>query len=161
MSEVLRPAPRPIGERDLDELVDLCREHAAYERAAFVERADHARALGALLAAEDAFAWVVEGTGELAGFATAFLERSTWDAARFLHMDCLYLRPAYRGRGLGRRLMGEVARTARERGAVNLQWQTPVWNEGAVRFYRRLGGGDAEKQRFTVAGDALEALAQR
>ena len=162
MSEFLRP----FETRDLDELVRLCQEHAEYERAPWVERDDRVLALESLLRAEDAWCWVIESgasnevKAELGGFATVFLERSTWDAGRFLHLDCLYLRPAYRGRGIGQRLMAEAAKTAHELGAISLQWQTPVWNEGAARFYRRLGASAAEKLRFTLSREQIARVAQ-
>ncbi len=150
---------RRLEEADLPELVQLCREHAAYEEAAWRDgdRVPGLRDL--LLSTSDARCWVVEGNGELAGFATVTMERSTWDAARFLHLDCLFLRPAYRGQGLGQALFARVVSAATELGAVNLQWQTPTWNEGAIRFYRRLGATSSEKLRFTMSPERCAALA--
>jgi ribosomal protein S18 acetylase RimI-like enzyme len=40
---------------------------------------------------------------------------------------------------------------ARAQGCEALQWQTPVWNEGAIRFYDRLGATRLAKQRYTLA----------
>ena len=62
--------------------------------------------------------------------------------------------------GLGEALVARAARFALERKAVNLQWQTPSWNEGAIRFYRRLGTSDTNKQRFTMTPEQCAALAQ-
>lgn len=144
---------RPLERRDLAELVDLCREHAAFERATWVE-GERVQNLERLLLDSDlAFAWVIEGDDELAGFATARRELSTWDAALYLHLDCLYLREAYRGRGWGQILIRKAAETALESGAVNLQWQTPTWNHDAIRFYERLGAAGKEKLRFTLDRD--------
>ena len=146
---------RPLERRDLAGLVELCREHACYERASW---SDHEREeklatlfLGSgFLSSGRPMCWVVDGSDELAGFASANLELSTWDAAQYLHLDCLYLRAAYRGQGFGRVLIEEVARVALETGAVNVQWQTPVWNDDAARFYERLGAVAAKKLRFTL-----------
>jgi len=144
---------RPLERRDLPELAQLCREHAEFEKAAWNDF-DRTEKLDALfLDSADARCWVVDGEGELAGFASVTLERSTWDADRFLHLDCIFLRPGYRGRALGQVLMTRVARAAVEFGAVNLQWQTPAWNADAIRFYRRLGASAAEKLRFTMTPD--------
>ena len=38
----------------------------------------------------------------------------------------------------------------RQMGCANLQWQTPAWNEAAIRFYDRLGAGRLAKQRYTL-----------
>ncbi len=142
---------RRLERRDLPELVELCREHAAYERSAWVEYERTGGLERKFLASADARAWVVEGDSELAGFASATLELSTWDAGSHLHLDCLYLRPAYRGAGVGEALIAQVARTAVELDAICLQWQTPAWNEGAKRFYRRLGATWQEQLRFTLS----------
>lgn len=151
---------RNLERTDVPELVRLCREHAQYERAPWSEYERVAKLESLLLGADDARCWVADGAGELAAFASVTLERSTWGAGHYLHLDCIYLRPAYRGQGLGRELMAEVARAAVEMGALDLQWQTPSWNDGAVRFYRRLGATSAEKLRFTLSPEQCRAVAR-
>jgi uncharacterized protein YneR len=39
---------------------------------------------------------------------------------------------------------------AKEKGCVNVQWQTPVFNEKAIRFYERIGGKALDKKRFSI-----------
>jgi GNAT superfamily N-acetyltransferase len=68
-----------------------------------------------------------------------------------MHMDCLFVRAAHRNQNIGTRLMLEVLREAQRRGIAQLQWQTPLWNVGADRFYRRLGVQPSEKYRYTLA----------
>ncbi len=50
----------------------------------------------------------------------------------------------------------EIASLAYRLGCVNVQWQTPVWNERAIRFYQRLGGEGKEKVRFVFGGEAKD-----
>ncbi|MCH9650601.1 MAG: GNAT family N-acetyltransferase [Deltaproteobacteria bacterium] len=142
---------RRLEEKDLPELVELCREHAAFEQAPWVEKERLAGLRDLFLTSDDSRCWVLDAPDELAGFASASLELATWDAQRYLHLDCLYLREAYRGQGLGLALVERVAQAALEMGAVNLQWQTPEWNDGAERFYRRLGAVPQRKLRFTLS----------
>ncbi|WP_017600570.1 GNAT family N-acetyltransferase, partial [Nocardiopsis lucentensis] len=87
---------------------------------------------------------------EVVGYATCSPEVSTWDGCEYLHMDCLFLRDGTRGAGLGARIMDAVADTARGLGLTEVQWQTPVWNEDAIRFYDRLGARAKEKLRYTL-----------
>ncbi len=141
---------RLIRREDLPELVRLCREHAEYERAGWHEYERSAKLESMLLGNEDVRCWVVDGAGELAGFASAMVERSTWDAGHFLHLDCLFLRPKYRRLGLGRALIAEVARWAVQKNMSGMQWQTPRWNQLAARFYERLGAAGAEKIRYSL-----------
>ena len=136
---------------DIDSLVRLCREHAAFEDAAFIEH-DRRRGLESALfgPAPLLFGWVAEGQEELAGYMTATIDYSTWDARRFLHMDCLFLRPAYRRMGLGRAFLMELRRFARVAGCAEIQWQTPVDNVDAIAFYRKIGAHGRPKQRFRM-----------
>lgn len=164
----IAPTIRLLETRDLPEFVALCEEHATYERADWIPR-DRIGALQSLLIDSDtARCWVVEARGgeeqvldrqdRLAGFATASLELSTWDAAHYLHLDCLYLRESYRGQGLGRALFARVAAEVEKLGAINLQWQTPGWNEDAIRFYQRLGASSKPKLRLTLDAKGCRAL---
>lgn len=110
MTAVIRPATPG----DLDAVVTLCGEHAAFERATFsAERAQVG--LGAFLFEERPRAWclVVEANGMLIGYATYSLEFSTWRASEYAHMDCLYLKDAYRSAGIGRELITKGPRGCR------------------------------------------------
>lgn len=153
--EAAEPGPhvRRARPADLPRIVELIREHAAYEKAA-PPTDDLADRLGPLLfgsAAPRLHCVVAQlADGEVVGYATCSAEMSTWDARQYLHMDCLFLRDGTRGHGLGPRLVDAVVAIARELGLTEVQWQTPSWNEGAVRFYNRLGAQAKEKLRYTL-----------
>lgn len=150
---------RATSPGDIAALIELCAEHAAYEGASYNPRDKCEHLSSALFSTSPhLYAWVVEQHGKLVGYATATREFSTWDAAVFLHMDCLYLRKEVRGAGLGRRLLREIARLALQIGCVNVQWQTPVWNKHAISFYQHLGAEGKQKVRFFFARDALETF---
>ncbi|GCE29881.1 N-acetyltransferase [Dictyobacter alpinus] len=144
---------------DIESLIELCAEHAAYEEVQYDPQDKDIHLAGALFTASPRlYAWVVEQHGRLMGYATATEEFSTWDADAFLHMDCLYLREEVRGAGLGRRLIREIASLALQLGCVNVQWQTPLWNAHAISFYQHLGAEGKQKVRFFFAADALETF---
>jgi len=103
--------------------------------------------------------WVAEIGGALAGYATATREFSTWQADYYLHMDCLYLRPAARNRGLGEALVSMMAAESVRLRCGGMQWQTPATNLRAVGFYRRIGAQSKDKLRFYLSADATKALA--
>ncbi|MDI2127767.1 GNAT family N-acetyltransferase [Yinghuangia seranimata] len=150
-----RPLVRPARLEDLPAVAVLAAEHAAYEKAAPPARG-LAERLGAVLfppggAAPRAYCVVAElPGGELVGYATCSPEFSTWDASEYLHMDCLFLRDGHRGLRLGPMLVEAVVDRARALGMAHVQWQTPVWNDGAIRFYDRLGATAKEKLRYTL-----------
>lgn len=145
---------RAVMPTDLDEIVQLCAEHAAYERAPFTHDGQQQRLHEALCGRPPRLAmWVVESRG-LQGFAAASVEFSTWQARCFLHLDCLFLRPRWRRQGWGARLLEEVASYGRRQGCREIQWQTPPWNAQAIAFYERQGAQGRAKVRFTKPIDS-------
>ncbi|MFF4324641.1 GNAT family N-acetyltransferase [Streptomyces sp. NPDC001568] len=144
------PVVRPARPEDLPRLVELIHEHIAYERSAPRPPGLAAR-LGPQLFAAQPRQWVLLAetpAGAVAGYAACSAEFAFWDARHHLHMDCLYLADGARGHGLGRALMEGVAALAREQGLEHVEWQTPDWNEGAIRFYDRLGASGLAKRRY-------------
>ena len=142
---------RHCKEDDLAQLVMLCQKHAEYERAEF--NADEKEALlEEALFAEDAklFCFVVEINQQVAGYFSYTFDFSTWEAKRFLHLDCLYLDDHCRGHGIGEEVMRKLKEIALQENCVNIQWQTPTFNERAIKFYNRIGGIGKEKMRFTL-----------
>jgi GNAT superfamily N-acetyltransferase len=136
---------------DLGALVDLCKAHAEFERVGY-DAAGKADRLWQALANHPPrlHAWVCSSGHDVAGYATATREYSTWNACEYLHLDCLFIRADARGAGLGARLLQAVIAFARDSGLPQLQWQTPEWNLDACRFYLRHGGIARPKSRFTL-----------
>lgn len=142
---------RRCAVEDLDALVLLCAKHAAYERAEYASEGK-ADKLRTAIFSEDAplHCWVVEVGKNIVGYVTYTFDLSTWSAGYFLHLDCLYLEGHVRGIGIGEKIMQSLMLEARKHNCDNIQWQTPAFNEPAIRFYRRLGAVSKEKQRFTI-----------
>jgi GNAT superfamily N-acetyltransferase len=147
---------RPIAERDLAELVELCAEHAAFECAAY-EREGKLERLNALLFDREPClrVWVAESEGTLVAYASATIDTSTWTAERFIHMDCLFVRASHRNQNIGARLLRRVAFEGKRLGIAQMQWQTPAWNVNADRFYRRMPLGVTEKFRYQARLDEI------
>jgi len=143
-------AVRPASVADAPALARLCAAHAAYERLSPTP-ADHAERLADALDAGRLRAWLGWLDDEAVGYASATLDFSTLGGAPFLHLDCLYLEPVARGLSLGSEMLAAAVDLARALGCAELQWQTPVWNADAIRFYDRLGPIRQEKYRYTLA----------
>ncbi|CAM5615847.1 N-acetyltransferase [Streptomyces avidinii] len=152
------PVVRPAHPADLPRLTELMREHMAYEKsdprpAVLGDR------LGPQLFAEGSGLRVLLAEapgGEVVGYAACSAQFSFWEARDYLHMDCLYLAEGARGHGLGAALMDGVRGLALELGLGHVEWQTPDWNEGAIRFYDRLGATSLPKLRYTLVTAAAE-----
>ena len=145
---------------DLDELVRMCAEHAEYERTSY-STGGKGLALAHMLFAPDARlrCLVAEEGGKLIGYGSFSVEVSTWDADRYMDMDCLFLRPEARSKGIGRALMQRIAQEALVQGVVRMQWQTPAFNVDAIRFYDRLGPEKKEKFRMFLGEEETRDLA--
>jgi GNAT superfamily N-acetyltransferase len=103
---------------------------------------------------------VGEVDGQPAGFALFFHNFSTFLGKRGLYLEDLFVRPAYRGVGLGRHLMAALARIAVQRDCGRFEWSVLDWNAPAIGFYRRLGAvGLDEWTVQRLEGEALHALA--
>lgn len=71
----------------------------------------------------------------------------------------LAVTPSMRGKGIGRALLAEVGRVARERGCGRLEWAVLDWNDPAIRFYESLGAKPLKEWRiYRVEGKALDAF---
>lgn len=142
---------REIIENDLDELMLLIGEHAAYERTAFISEGKKERLKTELFGTGSQFnCWVIEIDQVVNGFCSFTFDYSTWDAAYFVYMDCLYIRSSFRGLGIGSAILEKLKKLAIEKGCVNVQWQTPDFNAPAIRFYKKNGAFSKDKVRFTL-----------
>jgi predicted acetyltransferase len=105
---------------------------------------------------------IAEVDGQPAGFALFFHNFSTFLGKRGLYLEDLYVKPEYRGLGLGRRLMVHLAGLAIARDCGRFEWSVLDWNAPAIAFYRELGAQPMDQWTVQrVSGDALHALAAR
>lgn len=157
---------RPARPEDVPAVLGLIRELAEYERALDSVKATEGGLTEALFGADPhAFAHVAVVSGEdgeqqVVGLALWFLTFSSWVGRHGIWLEDLYVRPAWRGRGLGLGLLRELAAIGVERGYGRLEWAVLDWNEPSRRFYESVGArelGDWIINR--VDGDALPALA--
>jgi GNAT superfamily N-acetyltransferase len=93
-----------------------------------------------------------------AGFALYFPTYSTFLAQRGLYLEDLFVRPEFRGQGIGRALLLHLARLANARGCGRMEWSVLDWNEPAIRFYEGLGA--RRLQEWTTCRLTGEALAR-
>jgi len=137
------------------------RELAEYERLAHEVEATEGDIAAALFGERPrAFAEIAEWSGEPAGFALWFYSFSTFRGRHGIYLEDLFVRPAYRGHGIGRALLQRLAQRCVGEGLPRLEWWVLDWNEPALRFYRPLGAVPMDEWTVQrVTGEALERLA--
>ena len=155
---VIRTAVR----EDVGQILAFIRELAEYEKLAHEAVADEAGLAAQLFGATPrAEVLIAEVDGAPAGFALFFHNFSTFVGKPGLYLEDLFVRPAFRGLGLGKKLMVRLAQLAVERDCGRFEWSVLDWNEPAIRLYRSLGAmGLDEWTVQRVTGDALQALAR-
>ncbi|HWS78804.1 MAG TPA: GNAT family N-acetyltransferase [Thermomonas sp.] len=152
---------RPATIDDVPLLRQLIGELAEYERLPDAAIATDAGLREQLFGAQPAAeVLIAEVDGDAAGFALFFHNFSTFLGKRGLYLEDLFVRPAFRGAGLGKHLMATLARIAVQRDCGRFEWSVLDWNELAIGFYRTLGAVGMDGWTVQrLEGDALHSLA--
>jgi GNAT superfamily N-acetyltransferase len=134
---------------------------AEYEKLAHEVSATEAGLRDTLFGARPAADVIIAYAGETpAGFALFFPSYSTFLGKPGLYLEDLFVLPEWRGHGIGRALLAQLARIAVERGCGRFEWSVLDWNEPAIGFYKSLGARLMDGWSiFRVTGDALTKLA--
>jgi GNAT superfamily N-acetyltransferase len=155
---------RPATREDVPLLLQLIRDLATYEREPEAVVATEASLLRDGFGPEPRYrAIVAEWDSEPAGFALWFFNYSTWLGKPGLYLEDLFVRPAMRGKGIGKALLCELAAVAVREGCGRFQWQVLDWNEPSIRFYEGLGAKTMKEwSTMRVEGErALREMASR
>jgi GNAT superfamily N-acetyltransferase len=108
-----------------------------------------------------AHAHVAEVGGRIAAGAVWYISFSTWDGQAGIYLEDLFVRPAFRRRGLARALMRELASICVASGYSRLTWAVLNWNADAIALYDEIGGTPlSEWTSYRVSGSSLSALAE-
>ena len=155
-------AIRPAGPADAGLILAFIRELGEYEKLSHEVVADEAGLVEELFGKRPrAEVLIAEVDGAAAGFALFFHNFSTFVGKPGLYLEDLFVRPAFRGHGVGKRLMVRLARIAVERDCGRFEWSVLDWNTPAIDFYRSLGAAGMDEWTMQrVSGDALHALAE-
>jgi GNAT superfamily N-acetyltransferase len=152
---------RPASEEDVPLILSFIKELAEYERLSHEVSATE-DLLRVHLFGERREAEVVIGqhADEPAGFALFFHNFSTFLGRPGIYLEDLYVKPAFRGNGIGRAMLVYLAGLAKERDCGRLEWSVLDWNEPAIGLYRGVGAVPMDDWTvYRVAGEALQKLA--
>ena len=109
------------------------------------------------------YAFVIEDpndSDQLAGMAIWFLNYSTWDGTHGVYLEDLYVRPQFRGQGMGKALMKRLAQVCIDNDYSRFQWWVLDWNQPAIEVYRAMGAKAMDEWTvYRVSGQELKDLA--
>jgi GNAT superfamily N-acetyltransferase len=157
----MNPFIRPAVPADRDLIFAFIRELAEYERlldqvdatASDIER-------DLFGPSPRVFCDIAEADGAPAGFALWFYNYSTFRGRYGIYLEDLFVRPAFRGRGLGKALLIQLAKRAVAEKCSRVEWSVLDWNEPSIAFYKSLGAKAMDAWTiFRLSDDALHQLA--
>jgi GNAT superfamily N-acetyltransferase len=143
-------------------VLSLVRELADYEKLLHEVEASEAMIEAALFdTSPRLFCDIAEWDGVPVGFAVWFVNFSTFSGRSGIYLEDLFVRPAHRGKGIGKALLAHLAKECVANGWSRLQWAVLDWNTPSIEFYKSLGAVLMDQWTICrVAGAALTALAR-
>jgi GNAT superfamily N-acetyltransferase len=143
-------------------VLSLVRELAEYEKLSHEVEATEADIAAALFGENPVlFCEIAEWAGEPVGFAVWFLNYSTFAGRPGIYLEDLFVRPAQRGKGIGKAMLTHLAKQCIANGWSRLQWSVLDWNTPSIDFYKSLGAVLMDEWTICkVSGPALTALAK-
>lgn len=102
---------------------------------------------------------LAEVDGQAVGFASYHSIYSTFLAKPGIWLDDLYLKPDFRGQGLGRALMQRLKQIAQAQGCARLDWTVAATNLEGIKFYEAMGAdifSDLRLCRLDLAAKTAE-----
>ncbi len=125
---------------DVKIIFQLINELAVYEKLSSEVTADEKTLLNSLFGEKKyAEVLIAEYKNEIAGQALFFHNFSTFVGKPGVYLEDIYVRPHLRGKGIGKELLLEIIKIAKERDCGRVEWCVLDWNKSAIDFYESLG----------------------
>jgi len=102
-----------------------------------------------------------EYDGTPAGFALFFYNFSTFVGRPGIFIEDIFVKPEFRGRGLGKIFFSFIAKIAVERNCGRLEWSCLDWNKPSIEFYRKQGARPLDEwTTYRITGDGIKKLSK-
>lgn len=146
---------RKAEEKDIPNIISLIKELAEYEKLLHLVEITEDK-LKKVLFGENKFVEVLiaEYDGILAGQALFFNNFSTFVGKPGIYLEDLYVKPEFRSKGIGKKLLQKIISLAKERDYGRVEWCVLDWNKSAIDFYKNIGAVELEEWKiFRLTSD--------
>ncbi|HEY0429039.1 MAG TPA: GNAT family N-acetyltransferase [Pyrinomonadaceae bacterium] len=146
---------------NIPQIIALMREFAEYENLLDYVEVTEERLKTALFGEGRVAEAVVAFEDEAPiGYAVFYPNFATFRGQRGLYLEDIFIKQAYRARGVGEMILKYLARAAKERGYERIDFQVLEWNTPAIKFYEKWGAQRDEAERhFKFTNEAFQKLA--
>lgn len=140
---------RNVEVRDIPEMLVMIRELAEFEKLLDILVTTEEDLQKALFGEDPAAGGLVaEVDGKLVGYALHFTTFSSFLGKPGLWLEDIYIRPKWRGAGVGKQLLLAVVTHAREKHYGRCEWCVLDWNQRAIDFYESMGSKVLDEWRI-------------
>ena len=131
---------RPATKEDVSILYELIMGIAQYHNQEYAVKTSKEELLRAGFGKVSKFgALIAEYEGKPAGYLSYTWNYSIWNAGSYMNLDDLFVKEAFRGKKIGEALMQEAKALCKSKDTHLIRWEVQKDNEGAIKFYERLG----------------------
>lgn len=120
-------------------ILELIKEIAVYEKMLDEVVATEESIKDSIFKRKEAEALIAEFNGEPIGYVLYFFNYSTFIGKAGFYLEDIYIKPEYRGRGIGKEIFRIIANIAYEKGCERMEWSCLNWNAPSIEFYKSLG----------------------
>lgn len=93
------------------------------------------------------------------GYVLFFHNFSTFTGRPGIYIEDIFVKEAFRGKGLGKALFMYVAGQANDRNCTRLEYSVLNWNEPALNFYKQFGAQLMDDwSLYRISGKTLQLL---
>lgn len=129
---------RPFAEGDFDAWYPLWRGYQAFYKVDIPRATSEITWRRLLDASEPMHGVFALDAGRPAGIVHFIRHRSCWTSGDYCYLQDLFVKPALRGQGAGRRMIEHVYREAERMGCSRVYWLTHETNTDAMKLYDRI-----------------------
>lgn len=126
-------------EKDILVILDFIKQIAIYEKMLDKVTATEQSIKESIFDNNRAEALLIEFNNEVIGYIIYFFNFSTFVGREGLYLEDLYIKPEYRGNGIGKKSFELLAHIAKENKCERLEWTCLDWNEPSLKFYKNIG----------------------